>query len=372
MTPLANTPSDTPSVRPTAPDARPLAVVLGASGRLGAAAVDAFAAAGWRVLAQTRSRPLSAPQPARGQGVAETREPTVQAITTPLDTADAIDTIAAAAAGAQVVLHAVNPPYTRWAQEALPALRQGLDLARRLGARFVLPGNVYNHGESMPALLRPDTPQQATTRKGRLRCRMEEAMQAAARDGVRCTVLRAGDFFGAGRGTWFDVALVKDIGRGRLVYPGPLDRAHAWAYLPDLARAMVAVARADLDARQRPAASRQPDFETLHFAGHTLTGAELLTAIEGAAASIGLQPPRGWRRAGMPWPLIRAGGWLIPMWREIAEMAYLWERPHALDGQALAQRVGPLPVTPIDIALRQALLDLGHGIAEPHGRPRTA
>ena len=33
---------------------KPIALVLGANGRLGAAAVEAFAAAGWAVLAQAR------------------------------------------------------------------------------------------------------------------------------------------------------------------------------------------------------------------------------------------------------------------------------------------------------------------------------
>ena len=39
------------------------------------------------------------------------------------------------------------------------------------------------------------------------------------------------------------VAIVKALAKGKLVYPGPLDRAHAWAYLPDLAQAFVAVTR---------------------------------------------------------------------------------------------------------------------------------
>ena len=36
---------------------RPTVLVLGANGRFGAAAVNAFAAAGWRVLAQLRRAP---------------------------------------------------------------------------------------------------------------------------------------------------------------------------------------------------------------------------------------------------------------------------------------------------------------------------
>ncbi len=311
-------------------------LILGANGRFGRAAVLAFAAAGWRVQAQLRRAPM-APLPAGAC-----------AVTVPLtDTAG----LAAAADGAAVVVHAINPEYTRWDAEALPALQQGLDVAQRLGALFMLPGNVYNFGENMPPLLRPDTPQAATTTKGRQRCAMEAQMQARAAQGQRSVVIRAGDFYGPGSGTWLDQAIVKDLARGKLVYPGPLHAAHAWAYLPDLAQAFVAVALAD----QHTA----PGFARLHFAGHTLTGAQLLAAIDSAAASLGLRPARGFRIGRMPWAVVRAVGLVYPLWRELARMRYLWRVPHTLDASALHAAVGALTATPVDVALRQTLLDLG-------------
>jgi nucleoside-diphosphate-sugar epimerase len=261
-----------------------------------------------------------------------------------------------------VVVYAVNPPYTQWAGQALPLLRQGLAVAERLGATLMLPGNVYNFGEGMPALLREDTPQQATTRKGRIRVQMEAALEAYAERGGRSVVIRAGDFYGAGSGSWLDLAIAKDLARGKLVYPGPLDVPHAWAYLPDLARAFVAAA---------VARDTLPAFARLHFEGHTLTGAELLAAVEGAAATLGVAPAGGFAHGSMPWGLLKLGGLLVPMWREIAEMAYLWRVPHALDGRALRAALGPLPGTAVDAAMRQALRALGFGTA-PSRTPATA
>jgi nucleoside-diphosphate-sugar epimerase len=316
-------------------------LILGAAGRLGAATVNAFAAAGWRVLAQQRR---DTPLP-RG----------AVRIATPLSDTDAL---AASAAGASVVIHAVNPPYTRWDAELMPLYQQGLDVAQRLGALFMLPGNVYNFGESMPSLLRPDTPQRPSTRKGEQRVAMEAELVRRAAQGLDSVVLRAGDFYGAGSGSWFDQAIVKDIARGKLVHPGPLDLAHAWAYLPDLARAFVAVARAP----------RQPGVQALHFEGHTLTGRELLAGLEAAAASLGVQPAGGWRHGGMPWGVIRAVGIVHPLWRELARMSYLWRVPHALDGSALRAAVAPgaLASTPVAAALRAALIDL-----DVRAAPRT-
>ena len=307
-------------------------LVLGANGRFGAAAAQAFRDAGWRVLAQVRRTPAA---PAEG----------IEAVTVPLADTDAL---ARAAAGASVVVHAVNPIYTRWDEEAMPLLEAGLAVAQRLGAHFMLPGNVYNFGESMPPLLREDTPQRPSTRKGEQRVAMEAAIARACESGdITGTVIRAGDFFGAGSGSWLDLAIAKSLREGKLVYPGPMGLAHAWAYLPDLARAFVAVAE-----------QGGAGFRTLHFGGHTLTGTELLAALEHAAAELGIAPARGFRHGGMPWGFIRAVGFVHPMWRELARMSYLWRVPHALDGRRLAALYG-VRSTPLPQALRSALIELG-------------
>ncbi|MFM1960214.1 MAG: hypothetical protein RL588_1731 [Pseudomonadota bacterium] len=328
--------------------ARRTVLVLGANGRFGAAAVEAFAAAGWRVLAQARRAIASLPEGA-------------EALVLPLDDAGAL---AGAAAGAEVVVHAVNPPYDQWDAQMLPLARQGMDVAGRLGAVFMLPGNVYGFGEDMPARLTEETPERPTTGKGRLRVALEAEMRERAEAGRlrRAVVLRAGDFYGSGEGSWLDLIIAKDLAKGRLVYPGPLDLPHAWAYLPDLARAFVAAAGRSLG-------KAAPAFEVLHFAGHTLTGAQLLDLLETAAADIGAAPAptrtRGWRRAGMPWPVIRLLGVFVPTLKAVVEMSYLWRVPHALDGARLVARAGPIPDTSPRQALAQALADLGLGAARP-------
>ena len=330
-----------PTAAPTAtPTAARTVLILGANGRLGHAAVSAFAGAGWRVLAQVRR-------------AAPTRSPAalpagVSYLTTPLA---ATDLLLTQAAGASVVLHAVNPPYTAWRAEVMPLARLGMALAQRLNATFMLPGNVYNFGATMPALLTEATPEQPSGEKGHIRCELEAEMAARAASGLRSVVLRGGDFFGAGAGNWFDMAIVKALAKGKLVYPGPLNLPHAWAYLPDFVRAFVAVAE-----RPGPAG-----VERLHFAGHTLIGAQLLDGIEAAASVLGIRPAKGFRRGGVPWGVIRLGGLALPAWRALAEMSYLWHVPHALSGVALSQRIGALPSTPLHVALERSLIDLGHG-----------
>ncbi len=328
-------------------------LILGANGRFGSAAARAFHAAGWQVLTQARS-----PSALKLSGV--------RAMKSRLDDVDAL---AREAAGAQVVVYAVNPPYTRWAAEALPLARHAMDVAERLQACFMLPGNVYNFGADMPPLLLEDTPQHAPTRKGRIRIAMEAELQTRADNGrLRSVVLRAGDFYGSGTGSWLDLVIAKDLRQGKLVYPGPLNVPHPWAYLPDLVQAMVALAT-------QAAQGQLPEaFSRFHFEGHTLTGAECLAAVERAATALHLRPQSnsqgsGFKHSGLPWGLIRAGGIVWPQWRELAEMAYLWDVPHALSGAALreclAQHAVALTTTSVDIAFRDALIALGMAAQSP-------
>ncbi|RFO96128.1 epimerase [Rhodoferax lacus] len=320
-------------------------LILGARGRFGLAAARAFADAGWQVLAHRR---LGAKVPHEAAG--DTRIEWLQADVH--DTASLADAARALSQGRgiAVVVHALSPAYTdaAWKQQALPMAEAALDLCRVLDATLMLPGNIYNFGADMPEDLHEDTPQNARSIKGQIRIGMEEQLR---RSGVRSIVLRAGNFFGSGKGTWFDQSIVKDIARGVFTYPGPLDVATAWAYLPDLAQTFVALAgkRAQL----RP-------FEVLHFAGHSLTARQWLEVLTPLAQAQGWVPPgQGVHYKSLPWGLIRLGSWFVPTWAGLLELRYLWDRPHRLDNRALRALLGTEPHTALDVATGRALQDLG-------------
>jgi len=338
---------------PTSPRSTPRRVlILGAQGRFGRAATQAFVDAGWQVLAQVRRAPAQ-PWPTAPDGRA-----VVQTVIEPLTSVPAL---AAACGGpVDVLVWAVNPPYTAWDQTLLPLAELGMDLAERLGARFVLPGNVYNHGPRPAAQLLESTPvpgpAEPNTPKGRLRIELEQRLQARA-PRLRSLVLRAGDFFGSGRGNWFDEALVKNLPAGRLVYPGPDDREHAWAYLPDLTRALVTLCERledQPDALPSPAA-------VVHGPSFNLTGRALLDALEAAARRTGLAPAtpgRPMRRSRLPWTLMRLAGLFVPMLRALAEMRYLWWQPHALHSAHLGRLLPDWQPTPLADALDASLREL--------------
>ena len=302
-------------------------LVLGAAGRLGYSAAEAFRDAGWTVKGLVR--------PGRA-GAIPRRVEAIEAVTR--------DEAVAAARGCDVVLNAFNPVITEWQKNALSLAHAAIAAAESNGATLIFPGSVWNYGRDMPPVLDERTPMQPTTRKGQMRVEIERRIQEACDRGMRAIILRAGDFFGAGRGSWFDLVIAKDIARGRLTYPGPLDVVHTWAYLDDLTATMV------LLAEKRGGFG---PFEAFGFPGHATTGAELIAAIEAVARSkFNLRP--------MSWWLIKTVGQLMALGRELSELEYLWRVPHRISGDKLRSAIGDIPHTPLPKAIAESLRALGY------------
>jgi nucleoside-diphosphate-sugar epimerase len=300
-------------------------LILGANGRFGQCVKEAFRQAGWHVYAQSRT-------PASGHQIG----------VTPV-TCDALDVdsiLRTCAGNIQVVVNALNPLYTEWETRLPPLADAALRIAREADALLMLPGNVYNFGSKLPPVISEDTPQIDDTSRAKLRIALENNMRAAAEQGVRSVVIRCGDFLGGDRpGTWMDLVIVKDLAKGRVVYPGPLDLNHAWAYLPDLAKVFVAVAERR---------TQLAPFDVFHYAGLTLSGGELASALEAAVG-------RSLDVRKLPWWLLRLASPFSPMFRAVTEMRYLWHRPHSLSEVRLRKLIGTVPRTDITKVLQSVL-----------------
>lgn len=279
------------------------ALILGATGRFGRNAAEAFTAAGWHVRAFRRGQ----------------------------------DDLSEAAQGVDVIVNGWNPAYPRWSAEVPGQTRALIQVAEQTGARVIIPGNVYVYGDQSPEVMRVDTPHAATNPLGRVRVEMEAAWRASS---ARVTVVRAGDYIDtAATGNWFDKILTAKLGQGIFTYPGAMDQVHAWAFLPDVARACV-----DL-AEQGDALGR---YVEMPFAGYSLTGQDLGEAV---AAAVG-QPLR---LQTMSWAPLRVAGLVSPLMRCLQEMRYLWNMPHRLDPGPMRDILPVNAVTPLSDALRQAV-----------------
>jgi nucleoside-diphosphate-sugar epimerase len=302
-------------------------LVMGAAGRLGYTAAEAFRDAGWSVKSLVRPGRTAAAPPKTEVFQVATREAAVEA-----------------AQGCDVVLNALNPIITEWRKHALPLAYSAIAAAEASGATLLFPGSVWNYGRDMPAVIDESTPMRPGSRKGQMRVEMEQRMREASERGMQAIVLRAGDFFGAGRGSWLDLVIAKELARSRITYPGPLDVVHEWAYVPDLVAAMVRLA----DIRQTLG-----PFETFGFPGHAVTGAQLIAAIEAATQ-------QRFNVRHMSWWMLKTVGQLLALGRELAEIEYLWRVPHRISGQKLQAAIGDVPHTPLVDALRTTLAELGY------------
>lgn len=278
-------------------------LILGSSGRFGRNAAEAFAKAGWQVRRFNR------------------------------DT----DRLQEAVKGVDVIVNGWNPSYTEWAAQVPRLTTEVIAAAKLVDATVIIPGNVYVYGAETPAPWTLTSQHAASNPLGLIRREMEQSYRES---GVKTILLRAGDFIDTeASGNWFDEIMIKRIAKGVFTYPGRSDIAHAWAFLPDLAKAAV------LLAEDRERLNR---FEEVLFPGYTVCGEDL-------AAAISAVTHRDIRLKQMSWlPLLLAA----PFWRlgrHLLEMRYLWNTPHSLGRSRIEALLPGFEVTPLEEAMRQAL-----------------
>ncbi len=307
------------------------ALILGATGGVGGAVMRRMIAGGWTVRALTRRADVDLP--AGCEAVM----------------GDAMDaaSVASAAKGAWVIVHAVNPPgYRDWDRLVLPMLDHTIRAASASGARILLPGTVYNYGPNVFPNIAEDAPQTPKTRKGLIRVEMEQRLRIAAEQG-QCSALivRAGDFFGPGAANnWFGQGLVTPGARPKVIRnPGTRGVGHQWAYLPDVAETMVRLLeRADL-----------PAFASFHMEGHwDHDGRQMVEAIARVLGDpvVPIRP--------LPWWLLRLAALVATTPREMMEMRYLWRQPIRMANDRLVATLGEEPRTPLLEAVCTTLTDL--------------
>ena len=308
------------------------ALILGATGGIGGAVAKRLAAQGWTTTAMHRD-------PAKAKARNVTAIDWIRG-----DAMSARDVLTAAR-GADVIVHAVNPPgYRDWEKLVLPMLDNTIAAAKTHGARIVLPGTVYNYGPDALPLLTEASPQSPKTRKGRIRAEMEARLRAASTVGARVLIVRTGDFFGPHAGNnWFSQGLVRP---GKtltaITYPGKRGVGHQWAYLPDVAETIVRLLEQDLGA-----------FALFHMEGvWDADGRQMVEAIKRIAGQPDLKVKP------FPWWLLSLAAPFVPLFREMAEMRYLWRMPVRMTNEHLVATLGQEPRTPLEAALRATMTDL--------------
>lgn len=220
-------------------------------------------------------------------------------------------------------------------------LEQVVGATARQGGKLVMVDNLYAYGPgAMP--ITEATPHRAVDRKGRVRSAMIRSLldhHAAGR--LRVAVGQASDYFGPHADNSGITALaVGPVAAGGDVarWAGSLDAAHAVAYLPDVARAYVALItdeRADGRAWVLP---------------HTgaPTGREFIAALGEAAG-------RPIEAKALSATMLRLAAPFNRDAREMLGIAHQWTNPWTVDSSAFEGTFGWSSPTKLDDAVAAAL-----------------
>lgn len=296
-----------------------LTVVIG-YGAAGRATAQALAARGDETCVAQRSRPADLPP---------------QATFRPCDVLDA-QSVRQAIAGARQVVLAVGFPYDArvWRKVWPKTITNVVEACAATGARMVFVDNLYMLGPQR----KPRREDMPLTNRGEKPAILSEVtriwMAAAAAGRVRIAALRCTDFYGPG----VPVSHLGAHGLGRLAQGEPAlllvppDIPHDFAYVPDIARAVITLLDAPDDAFGQvwnmPCAPTRTPREILQLGADALSVKLRIRAI----------------------PL-----WLLPLLglfsrfpREVADVGFTWDRPYEVDATKFTRRFWS-DVTPYEV-----------------------
>lgn len=234
------------------------------------------------------------------------------------------DAVQRAVEGAGQVVLAVGFPYDArvWRTVWPKAMTNIVEACAAAGARLVFLDNLYQLGPQTEPRSE-DMPLSTASEKGAVLTGVTR-IWTAAKDRVRVAALRCPDFYGPG----VAASHIGSTGFGRIangkpaLLLAPPDTPHDFAYVPDIARAVVTLLDAPDDAFGQvwnmPCAPTCTPREILKL-GADATGVPL-------------------RVTAVPLRLLPLLGLFSRMMKEVADVGFTWDRPYQVDARKFTRR----------------------------------
>lgn len=255
------------------------------------------------------------------------------------DVLDRADVMNASAGAARIVIATGFAYSTKvWTEFWPRAMAHFLAVAEATNAPTLFFDNMYMYGPQNGPISET-TSYAAWGGKPAVRRRISEMWQAASKEGrVRMSALRVSDFYGPGvTNSQLGELLFGRLAAGKAAqFAVPVDHPHDVVYLPDAARAAQTLLDAPEDAWG----------EVWHM---PCAPAQTLRSIAGTAAAAMGQSPRIQLVPAALQPLLRIAS---PIWREVYDVRFLFDRPYHIDAAKFADRFWS-DVTPIETGVTE-------------------
>lgn len=304
------------------------ALVLGASGSMGASITFELLKRGFQVVAFARNK--------EKLEALFTTHPEVSIFS---GDGFRVDDLMKATAGIDIIFHAANIPYPEWSEKHPQLLKNVLLAAKQASAKVVMIDNIYAYGRNPGHPINEAHPKQPHTRKGKIRLQMEQLVKAAHSEETPALIAHFPDFYGPYGGNTILHVLLEPISRQKKgIFVGSMENAREYIYLPDGSKAVVELAH----------------HEDAYGQNWNIPGAGVISGEEILRISDKILKRKN-RAFSVGKVTISLMGLFNPMMRELVEMLYLTDDPIVLDGSKYEREIGAVPRTPYEIGIAETL-----------------
>ncbi|MCB0588764.1 MAG: NAD-dependent epimerase/dehydratase family protein [Phaeodactylibacter sp.] len=245
--------------------------------------------------------------------------------------------------GSGVAYLLVGLPYDikAWRRLWPVIMRNVIDACKAHNTKLVFFDNIYIYDPDYLGRMTEETPLRPVSKKGKVREQLVRMIMDEVEAGnLTALIARAADFYGPGvQSSVLQETVLKNLLNGKKAqWFARLDKNHSFTYTPDAGKATALLGNT-------PDAYNQSWH--LPASQEKLTGKEWIDLF---ARELGVEP----RYQALPIWMLRLIGLFVPIMRELAEMAYQFDRDYFFDSSKFEKRFD-FEITPYEEGVKEVV-----------------